>query len=571
MKSTARFCALLLALIMLMGMTTALAEEKPDTWIADRNVQVQIYVNDAGYTLPVDQFATMFNEELKARTGMTLEFLYTPGDSDQSVLASQLAVGMLPDMIMGYLNNSSRPEFPIYKKAADEGMFVDLAPLFANTEILKNYAVEGWASEDCYSNIMFRDEWDGACYMGMRVTTETGTEDFEWEWNTHRGGMWIQTKIVEEMDIDPKAIKTQDDLYNLLVAISEKGYTDLNGNPIVPLGPGYWGGDEDDVYAICNNYYWGMSDEFNVTEDGQVLHESETEYAMEIVNYFRKLMAENLIHQEFFTMDMTRAEELYQNMGAAIIADAHSGTKAVYNNNNWTYLGPTDTYKGEDAYISHSTYTYGAWAIPETTENPQEIVDLLDYLCSEEGYLLCKYGVEGVTYTMEDGQPMPTQEIVDLINAGDVDTLRNKYGFYFDGSGCYSVEYIRVIALDEEAHFNGKSIFTEKFEGEEALKASEYGAWASKTSEDCAPEVIHNLGGLDISGYMITYDDNLYVNYNMLNYKETLIQAMYASSDEEAANVISKFVDQLHAIGIEDFYTYIEEMYAATPEVVYHY
>lgn len=571
MKITARFFALLLTVIMLMGMTTAFAEEKPDTWIADRNVQIQIYVNDAGYTLPTDQFATMFNQELKARTGMTVEFLYTPGDSDQSVLAAQLAVGMLPDMIMGYLNNSSRPEFPIYLKAANEGMFVDLAPLFENTEILKQYCDPDFASADCYNNIMFREEWDGACYLAMRVTVETGTEDFEWEWDTTQGGMWIQTAILEDLGIEPQSIRTQDDLYNLLVAIKEKGYTDLNGNPIVPLGPGYWGGDEDDIETIARNYFWGYSDEFNITEDGQVLHESETEYAMESVNFFRKLMAEDLIHKEFFTMDMTRAEELYQNMGAAIIADAHSGVTAVYNNYNWTYLGKPDDYKGENSYIQNSTYTYGAWAIPETTENPQEIIDLLDYLCSEEGFLLRKYGIEGETYTMEDGQPIPTQEIVDLIDAGDVTTLRDKYGFYFDGSGCYSLEYLGVIDLDEEVHFNGKQIFAEKFEGEEALKASEYGQWVSKTSNDSKPGVIYNLGGLDISGYMSNYNSDLYVNYNMLNYKETMVQAMYATSDEEAANIMAKFVDQLHAIGIEDFYTYIEEMYAENPDVIFHY
>ena len=42
-------------------------------------------------------------------------------------MASQLAAGNIPDAIICYLNNSTRPEFPILLKAAKEGMFADVS------------------------------------------------------------------------------------------------------------------------------------------------------------------------------------------------------------------------------------------------------------------------------------------------------------------------------------------------------------------------------------------------------------------------------------------------------------
>ena len=62
--------ALVLALSLLQGVS--LAEQKPDTWIADRVIQVQAYVDDIGGSLPDDQLNTPVMQELKRRTGMQM-------------------------------------------------------------------------------------------------------------------------------------------------------------------------------------------------------------------------------------------------------------------------------------------------------------------------------------------------------------------------------------------------------------------------------------------------------------------------------------------------------------------
>lgn len=44
------------------------------------------------------------------------------------------------------------------------------------------------------------------------------------------------------------------------------------------------------------------------------------------------------------------------------------------------------------------------WFIPETAENPDRVLDMLEYLASDAGQALLFYGIEGQHYTMENGE-----------------------------------------------------------------------------------------------------------------------------------------------------------------------
>ena len=63
--------------------------------------------------------------------------------------------------------------------------------------------------------------------------------------------MYIQKSIADDLGIDPTAINTQDDFYDLLVKIKEGGYKDDNGNDVYPLGPKYWGSSVDAIKYIA--------------------------------------------------------------------------------------------------------------------------------------------------------------------------------------------------------------------------------------------------------------------------------------------------------------------------------
>lgn len=81
-------------------------------------------------------------------TGIKLDLRYTPGESDETVMAAQLAAGNIPDAIVSYLNNSTRPEFPILLKAAKEGLFADMTPYLADTSVYRNYLEHDYLPAD---------------------------------------------------------------------------------------------------------------------------------------------------------------------------------------------------------------------------------------------------------------------------------------------------------------------------------------------------------------------------------------------------------------------------------------
>jgi putative aldouronate transport system substrate-binding protein len=205
--------------------------DKPDTWIADRTITVQAYVDDIGNTLPKDFNNTETMKKITELTGIKLDVKYTPGDSDAKVLASQLASGTIPDVIVSYLDNSTRPEFPLLYKAAKDGMFADVSEYMKNSEVYSKYYEDDYLPDDTKNNIVFRDDLDGVYLWQMNIDEIDRSLEYDAD-EEYVGGMYIQKAIADDLGIDTTAINTQEDFYDLLVKIKEGGYTDDNGNAV---------------------------------------------------------------------------------------------------------------------------------------------------------------------------------------------------------------------------------------------------------------------------------------------------------------------------------------------------
>lgn len=527
------------------------ASDKPDTWIADRTITVQAYVDDIGYSLPTDFNNTLVMQEITKRTGIKLDIQYTPGDSDATVLASQLASGTIPDVVITYLNDSTRPEFALLLKAAQEDMFADVSSFMKDSKVYSHYLEEGYLPNDAYKNITFRDEFDGAAYI-LQFAVPAVDRSLEYNpQDAYLGGMYIQKSIVDSLGIDPKQITTQNQLYDLLVKIKEGGFKDDNGNDVYPLGPKYWGGSADSLSYILREFNWGVSDGYNITEDGTIKHEVETDYVYDKINYVRKLLAEGLMNPEFFTMDSTRAEEVSRTHNSAIIADVHNYQDVIYATNEWVPLGPLNDFTGDNATITNGKSGYGAWAISSEAENPEEIFKFFDYLSTAEGKLLSQYGVEGVTYNMVDGKPVLTDEILQKLNDGDKDYLVNTVGAGFGASGCIFFDYA-LTNTDPLAEF-----------GE-----SRPGAASSTTYVNSVqiatdfPRTKKLVPGLKATAYLSADSmTEVKAQMSLLNYNEMLVQAMYATSDNDVNSIVESFRSQMKAAGIDTFKEYLKQLY----------
>lgn len=526
------------------------AADRPDTWIADRTITVQAYVDDIGYSLPEDMSETPVMKEIKRLTGIDVEIQYTPGDSDSAVLASHLASGSIPDVVVTYLNDSSRPEFSLLLKGAKEGLFADVSSYMKDSEVYSKYCEEGYLPNDAYKNITFRDDLDGAYIMQLSIPAVDRSLEFNPQ-EEYVGGMYIQKSITDQLGVDPTQIRTQDQFYNLLVDIKNGGFTDKNGNSVYPLGPKYWGGSKDSLDYIVRGYDWGVSDGYNIDKDGTIKHEVETDYVYKKIDFVRKLLAEDLMNPEFFTMDSTRAAEVSEIGNSAIMADVHNYQEIVYSTGEWVPLGPLDDYTGDNARAVRGKGGYGAWAISAEAENPEEIFAFFDFLSTKQGKLLGNYGVEGEHYDMVDDKPVLKEEVLTHLNNSDSEWLINNVGASFGGSGVVFWEYV-MTDIDWLAEFGesrpGAGSGT-GFEG--AIKiATDY------------PYKKKLVPGLKATAYLSADSlADVKAQMSLIDYKEMLVQAMYAVSDKEVEAIVEGFRKQIQQAGLDEFKSYLAEVY----------
>lgn len=535
------------------------AASKPSTWIAKRTIRVQAYVDDIGYQLPKDQLNTPVMKELERRTGMKIEFLYTPGEKDRYVMAAQIAAGNLPDMICSYLDDSTRPEFRVLYPAAVDGVFTDLAPYIKNTKIYSRYFDKEFLPPDTYNNIIWRKEFGGKAYF-MHLSIDAVDESTVWKpEQEYLGGMYIQRAIAEDLGIDVRSVNTSEKLYQLLKQIKAKNYKDKNGNTVIPLGPKYWGGSADALEYILRDLQWGVSGKYNRTKDGKILHEAETDSVYRQIDFIRKLLKEDLIHKEFFTMDETRVGELCANNSVAIIADIHNYKPIIYESDTWIPLARMADYTGSTAKITQGKRGYGQWAIPATAKRPEEIVKLMDYLSSKEGQLLMLYGVEGVTYDMVNGKPILKDEVKKALSNGDTEILINKYGAAFDGSGHYGLAFLLT-------NNQNVSYFGETRPGTGTV--STYGRAVELARN--YPLKYKKLNGLKASAFLPELE-KVNAAMSLLDYNDMIIQACYASSDAEVKKIVEGFRTQLKAAGIDEFRALLEAKYKENPGTILFY
>lgn len=535
--------------------------DRPDTWIADRTITVQAYVDDIGNSLPKDFNNTVTMKKITELTGIKLDVRYTPGDSDAKVLASQLASGTIPDVIISYLDNSTRPEFPLLFKAAKDGMFADVSEYMKNGKVYSKYYEDGYLPQDTHDNIVFRDDLDGVYLWQMNIDEIDRSLEYVPE-EEYVGGMYIQKRIVDELGINPKEIKTQDQFYDLLVQMKEAGFKDNNGNDIYPLGPKYWGGSVDALQYITTGYRWGVSDDYNLDEDGKVKHVAETEYVYDQINFVRKLLNEGLMNPEFFTMDSTRAEEVSKNMNSGIIADVHNYEETIYGNEDWVPLGPLNDIQGDNKEVVHGKSKRGCMAISAEAENPDEIFAFFDWLSTPEGQIIAQYGAEGVSYDMVDGKPVLKEDVLQKLNDGDTDYLINEIGAGFGGTGNYFFEFVLT---------NKNNI--DNF-GESRPGASAGGSTFARSVEIAKEYPVEKklVPGLDATAFLSVDElSDVKMQMDLLNWDETFVQACFAKTDDEVKSIVESFRAQLKAAGIERFEDYVKKVYDENPESITFY
>ena len=559
----------LIALLAMLATLTFVACNKSDSsstvrgpnFIANRTITIQAYMSDVGDSLPDNQATSPAHLELKRLTGIELEVRFTPGDSSRAVLTAQLAARNIPDAIINYLNNSTRPEFPVLINAARDGMFADISGYFAGAKAYNRYLERDYLPADSRQNIMWRDDLGGKVYLVHLDVPVTESTTFEPTQNLI-GGTYIQEAVVRQLGIDINAVRTPEDYLALLRRIKNANLRDSNGRPMWPLGPKFWGGSYDALQYSVRGLNWGVSDGYNITADGRVLHEVETDWAWRKVSYVRTLLAEGLMDPEYFTMDETRAMEYYANNSAAIMGDVHNYVEFIYSRGGWIPLNRMADHAGVVDLVRGGKGGYCSWAISARANNPKEIFDFFDFMSTREGQTFSLYGKEGETYEMVNGRPRLNSEVMSLLNAGNTNALINRYGYGFGGVANYFFDAVLT-------NRDNRGLFGEDQPGMESGTAF---AKAVEIGVNYPPPPYRIVRGLSANGYL-NHEAMAAIQpaMAMLDYPEVVQQAIFAPNETEARRILESFKNQLTNAGLRQFTAYLESIYRADRNAINFY
>lgn len=349
----------------------------------------------------MDSFAEIrMYEELMALTNIQIEFVHPAIDQHKEEFKLMIASGEIPDIVeMTYMKADDYPGGP--EQAIKNNVFVALNDLIDENAPNFKKAMGKVPSLE-------RDlKTDSGLIYAFQMIEETIQPPY--------GGPIIRKDWLEDLGLEVPV--TISDWETVLRAFKdEKGAT----SPLITKKEGI-----PDYFAFGGAYNISYRDGSEFYLIGDKVHYGPIED--EFVEYIKLLNSwyeEGLIDQDFLSYDGSTGSNTIQKMVTGQAGAVAAGF--------WEFAKYEDPAAEEDANFSLVAAPYpvlnegDTCTIRQTNEhvrgNPtfiskdseyiNEAVKFVDTYYSDQGYLFCNYGVEGESYTMVDGEPTFTEEVL---------------------------------------------------------------------------------------------------------------------------------------------------------------
>jgi putative aldouronate transport system substrate-binding protein len=331
-----------------------------------------------------DEYWTKFQKESKSQ----LDVEWIPSGDYDTKFDLVLASGNIPEVIVA--SNITRPTL---QNAVKQGAFWDLAPFlgdFSNYPNLKNNS--------------FKEVWN---YMKTD------------------GGIYGVPRNRPQIDVSLKMRKDWLDKFKLPVPTTLDEYTAalktiVNGDPdgngkkdtVGLIGQGFLLADGDGSFLSA---FGGLDPVYD--KEGGLINKQLTPNYTDMVAYFRQLYADGILAKDFSAIKQTQAEEMYSTGRAVSYArniwrdyTFEQGIKKVQPEAEVISLPPMKGPGGISVQLSvpFSGAFYISKQVPQ--EKVKQILAFFERTTTMEQTDYNYYGIEGVDYTMVDGQ----QQFTDL-------------------------------------------------------------------------------------------------------------------------------------------------------------
>lgn len=336
--------------------------------------------------------AAMF-DKLAEATGVRLEISAVSTETAADDFMLRCASGDLTDMVQ----NAATQYTGGGAKAIEDDVIMDLLPLI--DEYTVNYYNIINSDPNIYKNLV-NDEGQVPALIGM-YTDYYYTDQ----------GFWIRQDILDKTGLSIP--KTVPELDAVLEAFKDLGLTDS----LVVLSEG-----KCDLLDVA----YGATDRL---VDGKIqpaaLTDNYRDYLKKLHEYYEK----GYISVDFVTYNESDTKPpqdvIFNDMGGIFKEDVASIAGYLKSTNTPGFdlqpMGQIRLNEGDrldTGFIGVKAADKYSLSISTQCSDPKLAIQYMDYLFSEEGHMLANYGIEGETYTMENGEP----QFTDLI-------LNNPQGF----------------------------------------------------------------------------------------------------------------------------------------------
>lgn len=337
--------------------------------------------NEYGLSDPNEVFMT---QEYEKRTGIHVEYTTCSYDANAEQASLMFASGDYNDLLP--LNYTGGLE-----KGVEDGVYLDL------TDIVEEEAPNYTALRNSDASIYKDSMTDNSRVIAIYEITKS----IQPAWY----GLLCRADYLEKVDMDVPV--TYDDMFNVLSAFkSELGLT--NAYQLSSSG-----------YSVLGNC---MMAGFDVTQewyqvDGEVKYGPITDNFKQYLETMNKWYEAGLISEDFVATSPFDTSSIMNGNTGVFAGDYTSCTNYALTMENGARviaIPEPVVNEGDTIHVGQfNTQASGVGVcISATCENPELVLNFLDYAYSEEGSLLCNYGVEGVTFEYnENGEPVLSEII----------------------------------------------------------------------------------------------------------------------------------------------------------------
>lgn len=358
------------------------------------------------------------SQRITERTGVTLDITFAATD-DNTELTTMLAAGdALPDFII------TNAYGPMRSLLVDQGFALPL------NELADQYDPSFWDTLPTDMDKIYQEE-DGNFYCVVEWYGDPGRHDEQILNNCGPISISIKKEFYDE--IGRPEIKTWDEYKDAIKKIMEKHPEVTNGVWTDQASDPFNNSNMINLFArMCgaNNSY------FEFKSDGLEMVMTQPYYkdALKMAN---GLYQEGLFNAEQFAYKQDQIKGVYQAQNlVSYIGFYWNVIDGIGNTHDVTYetieYPMPDGRNGDDLKIHDDYYNVGTTGVFVTTgtEHPDRCIQYLNFMLSDEGQLLQRYGMEGITWEKDDeGRPKDTQTKIDA-NAQGTEVLQREYGVY---------------------------------------------------------------------------------------------------------------------------------------------